>query len=184
MNSEKQNMKWLVVTFLGMILDHRVVNISDLEDGSAEHEMLTDNRLLQEHPEFLKWYIADVEVANEYKDILRKHPEYEYLTLQEIGYRKFDCLGIDKTLLAIKEVDALFEGLLPPTEEDFHLETPYHKGTDVDIAATFELAPFDEENTDFQKEKFIFYMGDTKLDRYYFYKIVLRKIKMGLEGMM
>lgn len=83
--------RWLVVVGpKGMIIDHKMVDERDLENGIAISGMLYEIRYKYRlEASRLLWYSADENMEKKYRYIMRTFPEMVYVTLEELGKTRF-----------------------------------------------------------------------------------------------
>lgn len=80
---------WLVATYKGMILEHIVTTQRNIQTGFAMQQIFVKNQDLYDAREELRWYKADVKVWEEYVETLNQHPEYVFLTIDELNRSNF-----------------------------------------------------------------------------------------------
>lgn len=83
--------RWLVaVGPKGMIVEHKLVDERDLDNGVAISGMLYDMRYKYRiEASRLLWYSADEDMEKKYAYIMRNFPEMVYVTLDELGKARF-----------------------------------------------------------------------------------------------
>lgn len=80
---------WLVATYQGMILDHMVTNERYIESEYAIQQMYAKNSYLYKARKDVQWYRGSMRAREEYVETLEAHPEYVFLTMEELGRRYF-----------------------------------------------------------------------------------------------
>ena len=86
---KNDSMAWLIATYYDMILAEGLFQVRDIESGFASMQLLAEDRRLFLNQEHLKWYYASESVKREYDEILMAHPEFVYLTLEEMKRENF-----------------------------------------------------------------------------------------------
>lgn len=117
--SYKQNQKprrfeykqWLVATYQGMIIDSAIVDSKDISSRYAFALMQARNELLFEQRKHIKWYYADIKTAEFYHNVLTQHPEYVFLTMNEVGKRQFTSLEDSEGYEDLDITDDIFNTL-------------------------------------------------------------------------
>ena len=80
---------WLVATYRSMILDHTMANERDIESEYAMQRVYARNEDLYNVRDEIVWYRGTMRARDEYIETLEAHPEFVFLTLEELGRRAF-----------------------------------------------------------------------------------------------
>ena len=87
---------WLIATYYDMIFAEGVFCTKDIESGYACLQLLMEDKRLFLEREHLKWYYTSTQMKQEYDETLEAHPEYVYLTIEEMGKENFKSLEEEK----------------------------------------------------------------------------------------